>query len=182
MRKHLYNSTLFILALFLLSACTASVTTNEPTPTVDPTAEKTQIIAMLDAFNTAAANADYDGYFGFYTKDAIFIGTDATENWDLESFKEYARSAFDTPPAWAFSALDRNIYVDESGKIAWFDELLDTRFKIARGSGVLRKVDSQWKVQHYVLSITVPNDSMNAAIAIKTPIEDALIRELKENK
>jgi ketosteroid isomerase-like protein len=175
--------TQLLLPLALLLSCTTTVKTPDlkQPPTVDLANEKAQITTMLDNFNAAAANADYDGYFGLYTEDAVFIGTDATENWDMSSFKEYARSAFETPPAWAFTALDRNIYVDESGKIAWFDELLDTRFKIARGSGVLKKVDDQWKVQHYVLSITVPNDSIDAVITIKAPIEDALIQKLKGN-
>jgi ketosteroid isomerase-like protein len=179
MLHHFKQPFLIFIAAALFTSCTANISTNSEANTVNIAAERTQITTMLDAFNAAAANADFDGYFGLYTDDAIFIGTDATENWDMESFKTYAKSAFDEAPAWAFTALERNIYVDESGKIAWFDELLDTRFKIARGSGVLKKVGNQWKVQHYVLSVTVPNDSMDAVIAIKAPIEDVLIREMR---
>ncbi len=47
--------------------------------------------------------------------------------------------------------------------------------KICRGSGVLVKEGKAWKIKHYVLSMTVPNDQVDAAIKIKAPIEDALI-------
>ena len=62
----------------------------------------------------------------------------------------------------------------------WFDELLNTQMKICRGSGVLLKVGNEWKIQHYVLSMTVPNEEVNAAIKIKAPIEDVLIAKLQK--
>jgi hypothetical protein len=56
-----------------------------------------------------------------------------------------------------FTVLERHIYFDQSKKIAWFDELLNTQMKICRGSGVLVKIDGKWKIKHYVLSMTIPN-------------------------
>jgi hypothetical protein len=47
--------------------------------------------------------------------------------------------------------------------------------KICRGSGVLVKIGGEWKIKHYVLSMTIPNDDVNAVIKIKAPIEDKLI-------
>ena len=67
-------------------------------------------------------------------------------------------------------------------KTAWFDELLDTQMKICRGSGVLVFVNNQWKIKHYVLSMTFPNDNTDEVIKIKAPIEDALIIDLKGRK
>jgi hypothetical protein len=29
--------------------------------------------------------------------------------------------------AWSFTALERHIYFDKTGKTAWFDELLNTK-------------------------------------------------------
>jgi hypothetical protein len=43
-------------------------------------------------------------------------------------------------------------------KMAWFDEL-STQMKICRGSGVLVKIGNDWKIKHYVLSMTVPNET-----------------------
>jgi hypothetical protein len=34
---------------------------------------------------------------------------------------------FDQGKAWNFTAMERHIYVDKSGKTAWFDELLNTQ-------------------------------------------------------
>jgi len=62
-----------------------------------------------------------------------------------------------------------------------FDELLDTQMKICRGSGVLIKQGDQWKVQHYVLSMTMPNEQIKAAVKIKAPIEDELIKKLSHH-
>lgn len=44
--------------------------------------EKKEISAMLDAFNVAAAKADYNTYFSYFADESTFIGTDATEIWD----------------------------------------------------------------------------------------------------
>ena len=137
---------------------------------------------VLDAWHKAAANAQFDTYFGLMTPDAIFIGTDATENWDVPAFKKYAKPHFDKGKAWAFTALERHVFVDSSGKMAWFDELLDTQMKICRGSGVLVKVGKDWKIKHYVLSMTIPNENVSEVIKVKAPIEEKMLVDLKSNK
>jgi hypothetical protein len=114
------------------------------------------------------------------TENSIFIGTDATENWNKEAFQKFAKPFFDKGKAWNFTALERNIYFSKDGKTAWFDELLNTQMKICRGSGVLTKENGSWKISHYVLSMTIPNDTTDAVIKIKAPIEDALISKLKK--
>ncbi len=143
-------------------------------------AEKALITTMLDNWHKAAANADYNAYFNVMTEESIFIGTDATENWNKEAFQKFAKPYFDKGKAWNFTALDRNIYLSKDGKTAWFDELLNTQMKICRGSGVLTKDNTGWKIRHYVLSMTIPNDNTNDVIKIKAPIEDALISKLKK--
>jgi hypothetical protein len=134
-----------------------------------------QINMLLDSWHKAAADAKYDAYFGKMTEDAVFIGTDATENWVKPAFEAFAKPYFDKGQAWNFTALQRHIYFDKTKKMAWFDELLNTQMKICRGSGVLVKIGSEWKIKQYVLSMTVPNENVNAVIKIKTPIEDKLI-------
>ena len=43
--------------------------------------------------------------------------------------------------------------------LAWFDELLDSQsYGVARGTGVLLKTDTGWKVSQYVLTFPIPND------------------------
>ena len=140
-----------------------------------------EINTLLDSWHKAAAEAKFESYFDALTEEAIFIGTDATENWDKKAFQTFAKPYFDKGKAWNFKSLERHVYFDKDKKIAWFDELLDTQMKICRGSGVVVKVRNEWKIQHYVLSISIPNDNSDAVVKIKSPIEDSLIKKLKGN-
>ena len=140
---------------------------------------KTEIASVLDNWHLAAANAKFESYMSAMTNDAIYIGTDATENWTKPQFIAFAKPYFDKGKAWSFTALERHVYVAKDGKTAWFDELLNTQMKICRGSGILIKTNKGWKIQHYVLSVTVPNDNMNEVIKIKTVAEEVLIKKLK---
>ena len=94
---------------------------------------------------------------------------------------DYAKPHFDKGQGWSFKSLKRNIYFSKDGTYAWFDEILDTQMKICRGSGVLEKIGGKWKIRQYVLSATVPNEVMSEVIKTKSPIEDALISELKNH-
>lgn len=140
--------------------------------------EKAEISAMLDGFNVAAAKADFNAYFNYFAEESTFIGTDATEIWDKKAFMSWAKPFFEKNKTWNFTSLKRNIYFSKDGKMAWFDELLDTQMKICRGSGVVEKINGQWKVKQYVLSVTVPNDVVDKVVEIKAPIEDILIKEM----
>ncbi|MCA6440924.1 MAG: nuclear transport factor 2 family protein [Sediminibacterium sp.] len=139
---------------------------------------KKEISAMLDTLNATAGRANFDAYFKLYTEDAAFIGTDATEIWDKKAFMQFAKPYFDKGKAWNFTALKRNIYVDKSGALGWFDELLNTQMKICRGSGVVVKVGNEWKLKQYVLSMTMPNSQVTPAVKLKAEEEDALIKKL----
>jgi ketosteroid isomerase-like protein len=140
--------------------------------------ESEAVRIMINTWHAAAAKADYKSYFDLMTDDAVFIGTDATENWNKNDFMVWAKPFFDRGKAWAFTSVQRHVYFNEAGNLAWFDELLNTQMKICRGSGVVVKTSSGWKIQHYVLSVTVPNDKIDSVILIKAPIEDSLIKKL----
>ncbi|VXB61525.1 nuclear transport factor 2 family protein [Maribacter litoralis] len=144
--------------------------------------DKVQITEALNNWHKAAGEADFEAYFGLMTEDAIFIGTDATENWQRDEFMSFSKPYFDKGKAWNFTAIERNIYVSDTSNIAWFDELLDTQMKICRGSGVVKKVDGQWKVGHYVLSIAVPNELVDQLVELKKEKDDLLMKELKMQK
>ena len=142
--------------------------------------QKKNINKLLDDFNQFAAQADYDKYFACYADESTFIGTDATEVWNKKEFMDWAKPFFDKGKAWSFTSLKRNIYFSADGNYAWFDEVLDTQMKICRGSGVLEKIKGQWKVKQYVLSMTIPNEVVDEVVKTKSPIEDQLIKKLKE--
>jgi hypothetical protein len=105
--------------------------------------EKKEIDSVINQWHKAAAEANFDNYFDLMTEDAVFIGTDAAENWNRKDFEAFSKPYFDKGKAWTFQSLERNIYVDKNNEIAWFDELLNTSFKICRGSGVLEKVNGK---------------------------------------
>jgi ketosteroid isomerase-like protein len=46
---------------------------------------------VLDNWHKAAGGAQFDAYFNLMTADAIFIGTDATENWNKMQFQAFAK-------------------------------------------------------------------------------------------
>ncbi|MBK8609347.1 MAG: nuclear transport factor 2 family protein [Chitinophagaceae bacterium] len=171
------NQLLLLLLIAGLSACNQTTKTADY-PVLDSVKEQSQITAMLDSFNRAAAKADFNAYFDFYTDDAIFAGTDATERWDKQQFMAWAKPIFAKGKAWDFTAMERHIYFDKTGTLAWFDELLKTQMKICRGSGVLIKQGDDWKLQQYILSTMVPNDDLDAVIKIKARIEDSIINQL----
>lgn len=142
--------------------------------------QESNINLVLNNWHKAAAEANFNSYFNAMTDDAIFIGTDATENWNKQEFIKFAKPFFDKGKAWNFTALERNIYFSLDKKTAWFDELLNTQMKICRGSGVL-VVDKNgnWKIKQYVLSMTIPNEHTDEVVKIKSLIEDKEIEKLK---
>lgn len=167
----------FLAFLFLITSCNfyAQATSN-----TEVSAE-TQVEQTLDLWHQAAANANFKAYFGLMTEDAVFVGTDATENWQNRAFREYAKPHFDKGKAWSFKALERNIYIGKNADYAWFDELLETEMGICRGSGVLEKKDENWKIKHYVLSLTIPNQNVKEVISIKKKADQELQAQLQKN-
>lgn len=117
--------------------------------------------AVVDALHQAARDADGAAYFGLFTPDAVFIGTDATERWTLDQFRAYAEPYFAQGRGWDYGVRSRVVTVApiDCRCIAWFDELLDNQtYGTARGSGVLRLTDDGWRIEQYVLGFPVPND------------------------
>ncbi|WP_350284439.1 nuclear transport factor 2 family protein [uncultured Croceitalea sp.] len=143
--------------------------------------DNTDINKTLNAWHKAAADADFETYFGLMTYDGVFLGTDATENWQNQEFRAFSKPYFDKGKAWNFTAVERNIYLNEAADLAWFDELLDTQMKLCRGSGVLKKVGNDWKIAHYVLSIAVPNENVSELVAMKKVSDSILTKKLKAN-
>jgi len=144
------------------------------------TGDLKEINSLLDSLNVAAAEANLTKYFSYYTEDATYNGTDATENWNKQTFMEWAKPYFDAKTTWDFKSVKRNVYFGEHDDIAWFEELLSTQMKICRGSGVVVKKDNQWKIQQYVLSMTIPNSQLDKVIATKSAAEDSLLNSFKK--
>jgi uncharacterized protein (TIGR02246 family) len=148
-------STLTLLCLTLL---TATPDAGTPAASTTPTAA---VNAVLDDWHKAATQADEARYFGHFTPDAVYLGTDATERWTRDEFRAWAKPYFSKGKAWSFTAVSRHVSFSKDGAVAWFDEALSTpNMGPARGSGVLVKDGGTWKIAQYNLSIPIPNDLM----------------------
>ena len=126
---------------------------------------KIDVHSLLDDWHKAASEANYDNYFGKMDSISIFIGTDASENWTKSEFEAFSKPYFDNGKAWDFRVLERNVYMNSDRDVVWFDELLKTWMGTCRGSGVVVKSETDWKIKHYVLSLTIPNDDIQKVIA-----------------
>lgn len=161
MKKIILTTTFLCIVFF-------SCTNNTSIQKTNSTLEKGEIHTLLNNWHKAAAEANFENYFNAMDSVAVFVGTDASEVWNKKQFKDFSKPHFDKGKAWNFKMVDRNIYVKSSNTIACFNELLDTWMGVCRGSGVVeRKKDGNWKISHYVLSITVPNEDIQPIIAIK---------------
>lgn len=147
---------------------------------ITESSEKEAINTILDAWHKSASESKYESYFNAMTKSSVFIGTDALENWNNKDFKAFSKPFFDRGSAWDFKPLKRNVYISAEGNIAWFDELLDTWMGICRGSGVLIKIENTWKIEHYVLSVTIPNEHITDVISIKKEKDSLFLSRLKK--
>ena len=140
--------------------------------------EEQPVVASVLAWHAAAAAADYDAYFALMTADAVFIGTDATERWTKPEFQAYAKPHFEKGKAWTFKPIVQHVNLEKGQTVAWLDELLQTDMEICRGTAILKLVDGQWKIAHYTLSMTVPNDLAKEVIHLKSQEEKALMLKL----
>ncbi|MGB5188604.1 nuclear transport factor 2 family protein [Robiginitalea sp.] len=140
--------------------------------------QKKAIENILDSWHKAAANADFNAYFELMSEGSVFVGTDAAEHWNKQEFMSFSKPYFDQGKAWDFKAVERYVFIDKTGEIAWFDELLDTWMQLCRGSGVLVREGGEWKIAHYVLSMTVPNENVEGAVALKKERDSVLLKSL----
>lgn len=131
-----------------------------------PDADEAAINRLMDDWHHAAAVADEDAFFGSMAPDGIYLGTDATERWLRDDMREWSKKYFERESAWAFTAHDRRVYFSADGQLAWFEELLDTWMGLCRGSGVLKKSNEGWKISHYNLAVTVPNDLIKGFVEL----------------
>ena len=126
-----------------------------------------QVNAFVDGWHDDAAQTR-PAYFDKIAPNGVYIGTDKTEVWTRDQFKAWARPYFYAKKAWAFTARKRNVYFSSDRRYVWFDEQLDTQMGICQASGVLRNTGKGFLIEHYQLSLAVPNalvDGFAKAIA-----------------
>lgn len=119
-----------------------------------------QINSFMDQWHKDAAAAD-PVYFDKMAANGIYIGTDKSEIWTRDQFKAWATPFFDRKKAWSFTAMKRNVYFSADKKYIWFDEQLDTQMGICQASGVIHHTAAGFEIEHYQLSLAVPNPLMD---------------------
>lgn len=148
-----------MIASALLTLFTAAGTLAAQPTAVELERARSDVSAVLDALHTMASEADFDGYFALYAREAVFLGTDATERWTREEFMDYTRARFDTGTGWTYHMLERHVSIAPDGRTAWFDERLDNEnLGETRGSGALVLEEGRWKIAQYNLTIPIPNE------------------------
>jgi len=155
MKKTRYHRLALSLTLLLVIFSFPSLSKQEMN---NSTTDITKIKNTLGAFHQAAANADTQKYFALLSKEAVFIGTDATERWTKAQFKAFVQPYFSRGQGWLYTPKQQNISFINAGNTAFFDEILHSEsYGTCRGTGVLIKEDGHWKIAQYSLSIPIPN-------------------------
>ncbi len=126
---------------------------------------KKEINAFVDEWHSDAAHANLN-YFKKIDENGIFIGTDKTEVWTKDAFYNFSKKYFERGKAWDFKASERHIYFSDKKDYAWFDELLDTWMGPCRSSGVLKRTKDSWIIEHYQLSVAIPNEVIKEVIKV----------------
>lgn len=171
---HKIKNTLTILMLFI--ACQPA---SEPEPAVKFAEERAKINRTLNAWHRAAAQANYKEYMNYLAPGATFVGTDVDEVWSKGQFAKFCKPHFKKGRTWDFETINRNLHLHDQGKVAWFNESLNTWMGVCRGSGTLLKQSdsAQWKIVQYVLSVTAPNENIGAVLEAKQQHDSLYLAE-----
>lgn len=130
------------------------------------TENRAAIQSLMNKWHQSAALGDEKIFFGSMDSSAVYLGTDKSEHWTKQEFEAWSKKYFEQDKGWDFKTKERHIYFSDDMEFAWFDELLDTWMGVSRGSGVLRKINGQYKLLHYNLAVTVPNEKMKKFVKI----------------
>ncbi len=135
-------------------------------PQVNKEKARDSIDSLMDRWHRAAAEADDSTFFRSMTRNGIYLGTDPEEKWSRTAFQEWAAPHFKGAEAWSFKPETRTIYFNQTGNTAWFEEKLETWMGTCRGSGVLVRKNGHWKIAHYHLDKTLPNEKMDTVLSV----------------
>jgi hypothetical protein len=127
----------------------------------------TWLNTLIDQWHLDAAQAKFDDYFAITSEDFVFLGTAPGERWTKIEFQAFCKPYFDKGKAWDFKASNRQWTYSKNGKMAWFDEDLDTWMRGCRGSGILILEKGEWKLVYYNLTVLIENEKMKEFIELR---------------
>ena len=126
-----------------------------------------ELDALVDHWHQAATKADFKAYFEITGEKFVFLGTDPKERWEKKEFEAFCKPYFEKGKAWDFIPSNRKWVFSNNQNIAWFDEDLDTWMKGCRGSGVVEKINNEWKLVYYNLTVLIENEKINEFIQLR---------------
>jgi len=149
--------------LLILSLVVAFLAISACTKKVDIEAEKAEIKSVLDQWDQAYETEDMELLSKIFAHDddMVHFGTVA-RNVGWESSKERHQKDFDSLEDMDVSVRDQVIKVHDSGRVAWFSEILDWNFVVqgqsvskkgGRLTGVLEKRNGNWVIVQYHVSV-----------------------------
>ena len=147
--------------IIIIISVLSIVSCNNSEKVVSRDVELSVLNTFMDNWHHSAAIADEDIFFGSLDSNAVYLGTDPSERWLKHEFMAWGMKYFQADTAWAFTPYNRVWELTDDLQYAWFDELLETHMGVCRGSGVLKRYKNGWKIKHYNLALTLPNDQMN---------------------
>lgn len=122
---------------------------------------------LMDNWHLSAAKADYQNYFKVTTENFVFLGTAPGERWNKEEFQTFSKPYFEHKKTWDFKPSNRKWDFSKDGKMAWFDEDLDTWMKGCRGSGICIFENDEWKIAYYNLTVLIENEKIQEFIQLR---------------
>lgn len=129
--------------------------------------EKTKINQLIDKWHKDVANYNLNDYFELMDSTFIFLGTAPNERWTKKEFFTFCKPYFDKQSTWNFTPLKRTVYFNDDYTTAWFEEELQTWMESCRGSGVLLKRKTGWKLAHYNLTVLIENEKIKKFIKLR---------------
>ena len=122
---------------------------------------------MIDNWHLAASKANYEAYFAHTSSSFVFLGTAPGERWTKPEFMTFCKPYFDKGKAWDFEPSRRNWQFAADGKVAYFDEDLETWMEGCRGSGICVQENGEWKIAYYNLTVLIENEKIKSFIKLR---------------
>lgn len=152
------------IAIGLLDVCIAQKSSDG---SVAKISTEERLNSLMDTWHKNATLAKFDEYFAVTSDNFVFYGTAPAEKWDKEAFKTFCKPYFDSITTWRFTPSNRVWQFSKDGKVAWFDEDLQTWMLDCRGSGVCEKTKKGWVLSYYNLSVVIENEKINEFIELR---------------
>lgn len=123
---------------------------------------------LLNNWHKDVVSLELDSFFDLMTDDFFYLGTDPGERWSKAQFRAFCEPYFlEKKQTWNFKPIQRFWQFSGDGSVAWFDENLDTWMEECRGSGVFEKIDGEWKISQYNLTVLIENEKVKKFIKLR---------------